>query len=71
LKGLVRLAKDSIPLCSGTMLHEVVVIPRTLNMEIHLAARFLIDLLEITQMLPQIHAYVISFWERLMGALEK
>jgi len=44
----MKLAKDFVAFCSWTMLHEIVVVPRALNVEKNFAALFLFDWLEIT-----------------------
>jgi len=64
-------AKDFIALCSWTMLHEIVVVPCTLNVEKNFAALFFLYRLEITKLLPLIHTDVISLSKFLMRALEK
>jgi hypothetical protein len=44
----MKLAKDFVALCSWTMLHEIVVVPRALNVEKYFAALLFFDWLEIT-----------------------
>lgn len=67
----MKLAKNFVLFCPGVMLHVVVVVPRTFNVEVHFAALVFADWLEITQMLPEIHADVVSFCGSLIRALEK
>ncbi len=62
----MKLAKDFVALCSWTMLHEIVVVPRTLNVEKNFAALFFFDWLEIAQLLPLIHTDIISLSKCLM-----
>jgi len=48
----MRLAKDLVAFCSGTMLHKIVVDPRTLNVEKHFAALLFFDWFEVTKLIP-------------------
>ena len=67
----MKLAKDFLALCSWTMLHVIILVPRALNVEKHFAALFFFDWLEIAQLLPLIHTDIIFRCKCLMGALEK
>jgi len=67
----MKLAKDFLALCSRTMLHVIILVPRALNVEKNFAALFFFDWLEIAQLLPLIHTDIIFLCKCLMGALEK